>query len=81
LAGAHSADKNFLIQMLGNEHLTQSEFTRCKEIFVETGALKTAQSQAEAHVTAALDSLKNIHESIDTSFLGALVQQLLGRTH
>lgn len=81
LAGAHSADKNFLIQMLGNEHLTQSEFTRCKEIFVETGALQTAQKQAEAHVTAALDSLKNIHSSVDTTFLGALVQQLLGRTH
>ena len=83
LAKADSADKNFLIQMLGNEKLTQAEFARCKEIFIATGALDLAQQQAAEHVQKAQLSLeKNSHywEKTGTEFLSALVQHLLGRS-
>jgi len=59
LEHAETADKNFLIQMLGNEHLTPAEFVRCQQIIQESGGLEFARKQAKAHVTAALKSLHN----------------------
>jgi geranylgeranyl diphosphate synthase type I len=82
LKHAKTADKNFLIQMLGNKQLTQAEFVRCKDILVETGALKNAQEQAEHHVKAALASLDsdtNGWTKEGVSFLRGLAEYLVGR--
>jgi geranylgeranyl diphosphate synthase type I len=83
LHGANSADKNFLIQMLGNEKLTQAEFTRCKEIFVETGALKKSQEQAAVLVEKAKKSLIDQAHTISEEgigFLSQLADSLVGRS-
>ncbi len=79
---AQSSDKNFLIQMLGNNRLTQAEFTRCKEIIESSGALEESQTQAKIHVEKAKVSLKqNLQawNSTGTEFLTSLVEYLLGR--
>lgn len=52
-----SADKNFLIQMLGNHQLTQAEFVRCKDILLACGALDYARQRAEEHVQAAVKAI------------------------
>lgn len=78
-----SADKNFLLQMLGNTNLTPAEFERCKDIFVESGALKHAQNRATKHVEQALASLeKEASRWTDdgVKFLRGLAQYLLTRT-
>ncbi len=83
LENAKGNDRDFLLQMLGNEQLTASEFTKCKELFVETGALKEAENQAKVHVDAAKKSLAEVagHFSGNgTAFLATLIDQLLGRT-
>ncbi len=80
---AQSADKNFLITMLGQEKLTQREFNRCKEIFENTGALAFASSQAKIHVAKAKESLlqnKSEWSENKTAFLSVLVESLLGRS-
>ena len=79
---ASSSDKNFLIQMLGNDNLTQAQFIRCKEILVATGALEAASKLAKTMVTKALASLHQNQSYWDqqgTDFLAALVKNLLGR--
>ncbi len=79
---SNSGDKNFLIQMLGNEKLTHVEFTRCKEIFIETGAYDAANSQAVGHVAAAKASLLEHSKNLSADgveFLDQLVTSLLGR--
>jgi geranylgeranyl pyrophosphate synthase len=77
-----SADKNFLIQMLGNEQLTPAEFERCQDILVESGALNYARNRAEQHVRAALESLE-AHQSLwqdeSVRFLRGLADYLLTR--
>ena len=78
-----SGDKNFLIQMLGNEKLTYIEFIRCKEIFTETGALNFAQTKAIEHVSKAKESLKGctgVFSEDGIEFLDQLVTSLLGRS-
>lgn len=80
---ADSSDKNFLIQMLGNDKLTSTEFLRCKEIFVDTGALSEAQRQAADHIKLASKSLEQIEQLLQpegVSFLRSTVQSLLGRS-
>jgi len=57
LEHADKADQNFLLQMLGNDRLTPAEFTRCKQIIQEAGALDYAQKQAADHIATALKSL------------------------
>lgn len=79
---ADSADKNFLIQMLGNRELTQSEFRRCKDILQDTGALSFATKEAEKCVQTAVTSLRSQKiewdkESVD--FLVGLAQYLVNR--
>lgn len=83
LEHAASSDKNFLIQMLGNHNLTQTEFIRCKDILVECGALAYAQAQANKHVKAAKEALTGqAHESWSQEgleFLSGLASYLLTR--
>ncbi len=82
LERAESGDKNFLIQMLGNEKITQAEFARCKEILVSTGALDEATKRAAAYIASAQTSLSASadHFSPDSvEFLSTLVSSLLHR--
>jgi geranylgeranyl diphosphate synthase type I len=83
LEHAEKADKNFLIQMLGNQHLTQAEFDRCKDILIETGAYEFAAKQADDSIEKAISSLKK--QNIDwnqesVNFLIGLAQYLKGRS-
>lgn len=76
-------NKNFLVQMLGNESITPVEFERCKDLLVESGALDYAQKAAQAHVEKALSALQKLPDEWDRAgidFLQGLAQQLLGRT-
>ncbi len=57
LEHANDTDRNFLIQMLGNAHLTKVQFERCKEIIVQTGALDHVQEQAKKLIKDAQESL------------------------
>ena len=83
LEHAEKADKNFLIQMLGNQNLTQAEFDRCKDILIETGAYEFAVSQADVSIDKAITSLTKQNQnwqkdSVD--FLIGLAQFLKGRS-
>lgn len=82
---SEKADKNFLIQMLGNKKITQTEFNRCKDIIIDSGALNHAQKEAKQSVEKAISSLSSLKgngtscvESVD--FLAGLVHSLLDRT-
>ena len=78
---APDADKNFLLQMLGNSELTQLEFQRVKDILVSSGALDFAKLKAAEHVETAQDVLaKNAYFSSEqTAFLRSLTDYLLIR--
>lgn len=54
---ASSADKNFLVQMLGNPNIKSTEFIRVQGILIASGALKNAQQLADEHIKVALESL------------------------
>lgn len=58
LEHAPKADQYFLLQMLGNEHLSLPEFERCKQIITECGALTYAKDKAKAHVASAVAALE-----------------------
>ena len=80
---APKADKNFLLRMLGNQHIRPAEFDRCKEILAECGALKYTRDQAEQHVHLALKALQHSGRPWGQSqvqFLQELVEYLLTRT-
>lgn len=82
LQHASAADKNFLIQMLGNDKLNQTEFKRCKDILLDTGALEYAQGKAQKYVNQAISSLDKTSKfwSDDGSrFLSGLAEYLLVR--
>jgi len=84
LKHAQGGDKNFLIQMLGNAKLTQSEFDRCKDIIRECGALEYAQTAAKRHVTEAVKALeaadaKQHWQPESVQFLRGLARYLLDR--
>jgi geranylgeranyl diphosphate synthase type I len=78
---ATDSDKNFLMQMLGNNGLTQLEFERVKDILVNSGALEYAKEKASFHVKSAQDSLDKNHyfTKQQTSFLRSLTEFLLTR--
>lgn len=83
LEHAESSDKNFLIQMLGNQQLSPAEFKRCQDIFVESGALAHARQAAKTHVESALEALN--HEKTrwpqeNREFLRGMANYLLTRT-
>lgn len=80
---AESGDKNFLIQMLGNQQLTPAEFDRCKAILVDTGALAHAKKTAADHIQKAQASLNKEADRWSTTgvqFLSGLAEYLLKRT-
>ncbi len=82
LENASRADKNFLISMLGNHKLTPSQFNRCKDILLETGALEYAQKTAQDLVNRANSSLNQHTELYDKSgvqFLIGLAEYLSER--
>lgn len=82
LNNSGKADKNFLMQMLGNAHLTSAQFQRCKEILIDTGSLAYAKHRAEKHVAAALQSLEeqqSYWSEDGTRFLRGLTMSLLNR--
>lgn len=82
LEHAGKADKNFLMQMLGNPKLTSVEFERCKEILIETDSLEYAQKRAQTHIDNALKSLdeqQNYWSADGTRFLRGLALYLLNR--
>jgi geranylgeranyl diphosphate synthase type I len=82
LEHTNHANKNFLIQMLGNTQLTPAEFERCKDILTESGALEYAQTQAQKHIgqgIAALDKEAARWTAEGTQFLRGLAQYLLVR--
>lgn len=76
-------DKNFLIQMLGNQDLTQTQFERCQYIIKRCGALAHAEREAQTHITAALASL-DLHadrwSEEGVAFLRGLAHYLPSRT-
>lgn len=79
LNNAQSADKNFLLQMLGNAQLSPAEFEKCKQIIVDSGALDYAKKELVSSVKAAKKSISAIEEQLpgaDTSFLHGLVEYL-----
>ncbi len=83
LEHTEAADKNFLIQMLGNSQLTKSEFGRCKEILQSSGALAYSQTAAKRHIEQAIASLEDVQKHWSgegTQFLTGLAQYLLTRT-
>lgn len=83
LEHASAADQNFLIQTLGNQHITPTEFERSKRIIKECGALSYVQTQAMQNAEKAIASLKEHADrwSADgVSFLTGLAQYLLGRS-
>ncbi len=82
LENTSSANKNFLIQMLGNQNLNQAEFKRCRDILVESGSLAYAKAEAEKCVKQAVDSLKS--QKVDwqpegVAFLTGLAELLINR--
>ncbi len=83
LENSQPADKNFLIQILGNPNLTPAEFERCQEILAECGSLKHAKSIAKKYVEQAVSSLDSeTHRWTPegTQFLRGLAQYILSRT-
>lgn len=82
LENACKADKNFLISMLGNHKLTPSQFNRCKDILLDTGALEYAQNMAQELVDKANISLAQHTKMYDKSginFLTGLAEYLSER--
>ncbi len=79
---AKRADKNFLIQMLGNDHIKPAEFERCKSILIESGAVEYAQARATQEAKAALKALSkqdDIWSPRGIQFLRGLVGFILNR--
>lgn len=82
LETASRADKNFLIQMLGNHKLTPSQFNRCKDILIETGSLEYAQKCSDEFVEKAIESLDRHTKLFDNdgvNFLRGLALYLTKR--
>lgn len=79
---AKDADKNFLIQMLGNQQLTQAEFDRTKDILLKTGSLTYTRDKAAKNVKQAIQSLASAPEQWDQEalrFLNSLARFILAR--
>ena len=83
LKNADSADKNYLLSMLGNDKLSLDYFKRCKEIMIRTGALEFAKSKSVEYVNRGVESLKSQDNKWDKTcleFLEQLANYLLSRT-
>ncbi len=84
LEHAPKADQYFLLQMLGNEHLSLPEFERCKQIIIDCGAFMYAKQKALDHVASAVEALEQAatQQSWNTGtvlFLRGLVEYLPSR--
>jgi len=82
LKHAQDADKNFLLQMLGNHSISPAEFERVKDIVIDSGALDYAQKRTHQHIKTALHSLKlhgNRWPAEDVKFLNSLAIALQNR--
>lgn len=82
LEHATNGNKNFLLQMLGNDNLTPAEFERCKDIIKDSGALAYSQKRAEEHIVHALAALKPEQDNWNKEgvrFLRGLAGYLLHR--
>lgn len=81
LEHATDTDKNFLMQMLGNNALTQLEFQRVKDILQNSGALAYARDKAAKHVNKAKKALEqnSFFNASQTQFLSSLTDYLLVR--
>jgi geranylgeranyl pyrophosphate synthase len=84
LEHAPKADQYYLLQMLGNEKLSQAEFDRCKEILVSCGALEYVSKRSVELVELAVASLENAASVHDwnpamVQFLRELVLSLPSR--
>ncbi len=83
LEHASKADKNFLIQVLGNQNISPVEFEQCKRIIEESGALEYSRQQAKQHAAQAISALephKKLWSNDGVAFLTGLAQYLLKRT-
>lgn len=57
LEHADKTDQNFLIQMLGNQDLSMTEFERCKSIIIDSGSLAYAKQEALRCIKSAKRSI------------------------
>lgn len=74
-------DQNFLLHMLGNTQLSQSEFNRCKEIIKYCGAYDHALASLAERVKLAKQSLEQVAISAkNREFLADLADYLRVRT-
>lgn len=84
LENTASADKNFLLQMLGNQELSPAEYERCKDILVNCGALNYAKNVAKTfteRATNSLDAEANRWAPNGLKFLHGLADYVLERAH
>lgn len=58
LENAMPASVAYLLEMLGNEQLTQAEFERCKDILLSSGALDYTKTQAKKYAEQAIEALE-----------------------
>lgn len=83
LENTTSSDKNFLIQMLGNQQLNPAEFERCKDILANYGALKNAKVAAKTYIEQATNSLEAVNNRWapdGIKFLHGLAEYIIVRT-
>lgn len=59
LENTKPADKAFLTRVLGNERLTPTEFDRCKELLLSSGALQYTKAQAKKYAEQAVKAVQN----------------------
>lgn len=79
----HSPKADFLRSCLGKLDLTEAEYKKCQQIFIQSGAVEHAKSATEKHVTQARESLAHHAERWDSEsveFLDELALYVLGRT-
>jgi geranylgeranyl diphosphate synthase, type I len=84
LEHASDANKNFLLQSLGDDRLTQAEFERCKEILHDSGAYTHTARAAQRYIDNALSSLKtqeSLWSADGVQFLRGLANYLPTRTN
>lgn len=84
LEHANPDDKIFIRTALGNAQITADDFSRCKQIIVDAGAMAYAQQSAAEHVrqaTAALEAQSLARQLSGTDFLRELANSLVGRTN
>ncbi len=84
LENTSDANKNFIIQMLGNQQVTKAEFQRYCDILVESGALEHTQEKAKNYVDIATKSLIKEQDNWSADgvdFLKGMADYLITRTN